>query len=313
MPLHVDLRPTCFEDFIGNRSTGQSLQSVLKKKDRPHTYMFTGPSGCGKTTLARITAESCGCSGFDLKEINCSNQRTIEDARDIIRKCNLQSLKGKEFNRGWILDEFHLFGEGGDSPKNKPQNALLKVLEEPPKHVYFFICSTDPQNILKTIRSRCTSYEVSPLTSSQMNSLLSKTAKAAGVDSIPGEVLDQIGKDSRQHPREALTILEKIIELPPNQMLRAAKQSAQIESQAIDLARMLLKKGVDWRAIAKILSGLPDKDYEGVRRMVRSYCSAILLKEDNPQAFLIMNCFSKPFYNDGKAELIEACYESVME
>lgn len=303
MPLHTDLRPETLEDFVGNRTTIQALQSVLAKKSPPHSYLFTGSAGCGKTTLARITAKEIGCKGFDLKEQNAADFRGIDSIRDILRRMQLSSLSSSK--RGWILDEAHKL-------TNEAQTALLKALEEPPKHVYFFLCTTDPQQLLKTVRSRCTVLEVNPLSPVQMTAMLSKAASAVGVE-VPKEVLEQIGKDSQYHPREALTILEKVIELPANQMLRAAKQSSQVESQAIELARLLLRKGTEWKSVAKILSGLPDKDYEGVRRMVRAYCSTILLKSDDPQAYLVLSCFSKPFYNDGKAELVEACYEAVME
>jgi DNA polymerase-3 subunit gamma/tau len=306
MPLHLDYRPDSLENFIGNRSTVQALKNTLAKESRPHSYLFTGDSGCGKTTLARIAASNLGITGFDLKEINCSDKRTLEDAREIIRKARTASLLGNGGNKGWILDEFHLFGEGGNSPKNKPQNALLKILEEPPSHVYFFICSTDPQNILTTIKSRCSTYEVRPLSTKQITELLSKVAGKE----IPQEVLEQIAKDSLGRPREALTILEKIIDLPERQMLRAAKQSAQVESQSIELCRALIA-GKSWKEVSLILKGLEKEPEESIRRSVLGWASTVLLNDGDPQAYLVLDSFREPFYNSGRAGLTLACYESL--
>lgn len=309
MPLHLDYRPESLETFIGNRSTTQALKNTLAKESRPHSYLFTGDSGCGKTTLARIAAANLDIAGFDLKEINCSDKRTLEDAREIIRKARTASLLGNGGNKGWILDEFHLFGEGGNSPKNKPQNALLKILEEPPSHVYFFICSTDPQNILTTIKSRCSIYEVRPLSVKQIVELLSKVAAESGKE-IPVEVLEQIAKDSLGRPREALTILEKIIDLPERQMLRAAKQSAQTESLSIELCRALIA-GKSWKDVSAILKGLEKEPEESIRRGVLGFASAVLLNGGDAQAYLVLDSFREPFYNSGRAGLVLACYESL--
>jgi len=305
MPLHTDYRPNTLEDFIGNRTVKSSITNLLKKDNPPHTYLLTGPSGCGKTTLARILANQLNCEGFNLKEINCSNQRKLEDARDIINKTRMKGLGGG--NKGWILDEFHLFGEGGNSSKNKPQNSLLKVLEEPPQHCYFFLCSTDPQMILSTIRSRCTELEVEKLTSKSCKQLLSSTCKKIGAD-VPDDVLNQIAKNSDGMPRQALTILEKIVDLPERQMLRAAKQELNVESKSIDLCKALIARN-SWGKVSKILKGL-NEDPETIRRNVLGYASSVLLN-GKESAYLIMDAFREPFYNTGKPGLILACYEAL--
>lgn len=310
MPLHTDCRPNSFEDFFGNRQVIDSLSAIIKRpvEKRPHSYLFTGPPGCGKTTLARIMAYELGCQDRDLVERNTADDRSIAGVRNILRKMRLKSFsKG---NRGWILDECHMLGVGGGSEKNEAQNAILKALEEPPEHVYFFLCTTDPQRLLKAIRSRCTEFEVGTLTQKQMQQLLIKSAGTVGKE-IPTEVLEQIARDSQGHPRDALTILDKIIDLPEKQMLRAAKQSGQIETQAFDLCKALIGRK-SWKVISGILNGLEKEEPEGVRRLVIDYASKVLLS-GNEQAFLVLDSFREPFYNTGRAGLILACYESVME
>jgi len=307
MPFHTEYRPNCFEDFIGNQTVVESLKGNLSKKNPNHAFLFTGSRGCGKTTIARIAANLSGCSGHNLVELDSAQFGNIDQIRDIRRKMSSKGLSGG--NRGWILDEAHMLGEGGDSEKNKPQNAILKALEEPPSYVYFFLCTTDPQRLLKTVRDRCLQYELKPLTEKQIIYLLNKVVKAEEKE-IPEEVLLQIAKDSQGRPRTALTILEKIIDLPERQMLRASKQSVDTETQGIDLCRALLKPA-SWQTITKILKGLPKGESEGVRRLVLSYCNTILLKEDNPQAYVIMDAFRRPFYDNAEYDLLMACYESI--
>ncbi len=306
MPLHTEYRPATLDEVVGNRSLKTSLSNIIAKDNPPHTFLFTGPSGCGKTTIARIVANELNCAGFNLKEINCSNQRKIEDARDIIRKTRSKGLGAG--NKGWILDEFHLFGEGGNSSKNKPQNALLKILEEPPEHCFFFLCSTDPQMILSTIRSRCTEFEVEKLTSRNCKQLLTSVCEDIGAE-LSEEVLEQISKSSEGMPRQALTTLEKIIELPEKQQLRVAKQALNVESQSIDLCKALIARN-SWNKVSKIIKGLDKEEPESIRRGVLGYASNALLngKED---AYLILDAFREPFYNTGKAGLILACYEAL--
>lgn len=207
MSLHTKYRPKTLDDFAGNRMLVDSLQSLLTKDsvDIPHTYLFIGPRGCGKTTLARIFAMMLNCSGFDLKEQNAADFRGIDSSREIVRRMRLKSLDAKG-NRGWIIDEVHKW-------TNDAQNAILKALEEPPEHVFFFLCTTDPQKLLKTIRSRCIIYEVSTLSFKQIIKLLKEITNKEKKH-VPGEVLMQIAQDSQGHPREALTILEKVIDLP---------------------------------------------------------------------------------------------------
>ena len=306
MPLHIDFRPDNLVDFVGNRNLKTSLGNILFKKKPPHTYLFTGPRGCGKTTIARIVAKELNCIDFNLKEINCADKRRIEDAREIISKTRSKGLGSG--NKGWILDEFHLFGEGGNSSKNKPQNALLKVLEEPPEHCFFFLCSTDPQMILDTIKSRAVEFEVEKLTVRNCKKLLNSVCEKIKAD-IPEEVIEQISKSSDGMPRQALTTLEKIIDLPERQMLKAARQVIDLESQAIDLCKALIARN-SWEKVSRILKGLSKEDPESIRRAVLGYAGYQLLN-NKKEAYLILDAFREPFFYTGKPGLITACYEAL--
>lgn len=302
MPLHVDNRPRSFDEMVGNLPTIESLKSVIEREDRPHSYLFSGPAGCGKTTLARICANVLGATGSDLVEFNTSNTRGIDTARRIISDMGYKPVHGKV--RVFILDEVH-------QTTRDFQDAMLKAIEEPPNHVYFFLCTTDPEKLLGTIKSRCTQFTVAKLPVNRLKGLLSSTCKENKI-TITDEVLDEICRASDGTPRDALVILDQIRDLPEQYQIKAVREAVIDEKTVIDLCRRLLNPKVKWNLIQPILKGIPTDNPEKVRYAVLGYMSSVLLNEDNPQAALIIECFSQPFHYSGKAGLIKACYDVVV-
>jgi DNA polymerase III gamma/tau subunit len=189
---------------------------------------------------------------------------------------------------------------------NAAQNAFLKILEDTPKSVYFILATTDPEKLLSTIKGRCQQFQVKPLTDSQMFSLLRRIVREEG-ETLEQEVYDQIIQDSLCHPRNALQILEQVLSVAPERRLEMAKQTAEVQSQAIELCRALIKHE-SWNKVNKILVGLKGQEEETIRRIVLGYCQAILLKEDNTRAGLIMEEMFDPFYNTGFPGLVFKCY-----
>lgn len=301
MPLHTEYRPETLDDFIGNSALVESLKSLLdNKKKLPHSFLFIGNAGCGKTTLARIMARSLECAPLDLKELNAADFRGIDSIRDVVRKMRLNPLSGSK-SRVWILDECHKL-------TNDAQNALLKALEEPPPHVYFFLCTTDPQNLLKTIKSRCSIYEVSPLNEKHIKYLITSISKKEKIK-ISDEVVDSIVKKSQGIPRNALIMLGQLVGLSDKHALKTIESYNELESQVIDLCRALMNKE-KWTKVSSIIKGLNKSEPEEIRRAVLGYCSQALLN-NNPQAYIVMNCFNEPFFNNGRPGLVMACYESI--
>ena len=137
--LYKKHRPKTLARVVGNKSTVEALRSMLEARTLPHTLLFHGPSGTGKTTLARIVKNELGCLPTDFHEHNSSDFRGIDFIRELRSKVNLAAAGPC---RVWIIDECHQLTRDA-------QNAALKILEDTPSHVYFFLCTTDPQKLIK--------------------------------------------------------------------------------------------------------------------------------------------------------------------
>lgn len=297
MPLHIKHRPQDLESFVGNESTTNALAAILNREDHPHSFLFTGPSGCGKTTLARIVKNMLGCSDGNFKEIDSADFRGIDSIREIRRTMRLVPLGGG--CRVWLLDECHKM-------TNDAQNALLKALEDTPPHVYFLLATTDPQKLLKTIRTRCSTFEVSLLSEERIASYLKRVVRQEE-RKIETESLELIARNSLGSMRAALVMLEKVIDLAPADRSAAIEQAAKEESEVIELCRALLKKD-SWKKISSILKGLQDQEPESIRYAVIGYCKSVLLNSGQERAGLIIDEFWEPFFNVGHAGLASCCF-----
>lgn len=297
MSLYLKHRPTSLDEVIGNREIVITLRGMFKKNEIPHSMLFHGPTGCGKTTLARIVAKELGCAENNLIEIDTAQFRGIDTVRDLRKNIQYTPLGGGI--RVYIIDEVHKMT--GDA-----QNAFLKILEDTPLHIYFILCTTDPQSLLPTIKGRCSQFQVQLLSDDDMKSLLTKIAELEN-DSIEDEIIEQITQDSQGHPRNALQILEQVLSTPKKRRLTIAQQAAIEQSESIALCRALMKKQ-GWSEVKKILQGLKGQDAEGIRRVVIGYASSVLLNTDNAVAGLILEAFQEPTYNMGFPGIVLACY-----
>jgi len=297
--LAAKYRPQHLGQFLGNEATVHSLKATLEREEIPHSMLFTGPSGCGKTTLARIVAAKLRCSKFDLTELNTADFRGIDTIRDLIRVSSLAPMSGP--CRVWIMDECHQLSKDA-------QHALLKLLEDSPKHAYLLLATTEPDKLLATIKTRCVTFDLQPLPDKEMRGLVMRTVDAENAE-VPEEVVDQIVQDSLGSPRMALTILDKVIGMTQDAMLEAAQQQAVQQNEAIELCRALIQKR-PWPQVAKTLKGL-SQDPEQVRRAVLGYASSVLLGKDAGQAYIVMMAFKEPLYDTGRPGLVMACYEAV--
>ena len=204
--------------------------------------------------------------------------------------------------RVWLLDEVHQLSKDA-------QNALLKALEDTPKHVYYILATTDPQKLLETIKGRCAQFPVLPLSDRDMYKLLHFITNKEQ-DHLDKEVYEQIIQDSQGHARNALQILDQVLSVTTKERLIIAKQTAEQQSQTIQLCRNLIVP-TGWKKTANILLGLKTNDPEKIRRAILGYCNTLLLKGENDKAGIVMEEMLEPFYNTGWPGLTFACYRIV--
>jgi DNA polymerase-3 subunit gamma/tau len=302
MSLYNKYRPTTFDDVAGNTNTVNSLKSVFTKKEIPHAFLMTGPTGCGKTTIARIIAKELGAEEDNYIEINTADFRGIDMVRDLRRQAQYKPIGGGA--KVWLLDECHKLS-------NDAQNGILKLLEDAPSHAYFIFATTNPEKLLKTLKGRCSQFTVDLLAEKDMFRLLRKVVKSEN-ENMPKAVYEQITKSAQGHVRNALQILEQVINVEEDSRLEMAKRQEQTENESIELCRMLIS-GAGWKKIANVLQSLKkqNEDAESIRRHVLGYAQAVLLKEDNQQAAAVIEAFWEPTYNVGFPGLVFSCYESI--
>ena len=300
-------RPTTFEEFVGNKSTMESLISVLDRdiEKVPHVFLFTGPSGCGKTTLSRIVVTDLECDPIDYKEINAADLNGVGSARAIIQEASFAPM-GDGNVKIYYLDEAHKLTTAA-------QNALLKILEDTPKHVYFILSTTEEQKLLKTIKTRCHIFRVTPLLKPDMITLIKKVAKKEKYK-ISNEVLKAIIKSADGSPRQALVILDSIIDIEDEKKaLKTIVSSVPQEASIKDFCTVLLSqdaKKFKWKELSRLIKSNTDEP-ETVRRGIMGYLTAVLLNNGSPQVAEILSCFLDNYYDSGKSGLVLSCYSAV--
>lgn len=299
--LYLAYRPQAFDEVVGNADMLASLQSVLARtSDKlPHTFLLTGPSGCGKTTIARIIATELGCAVSEYTEVNAADFNGVNTVREINQQMRLSPLSGDI--KVYVIDECHKLTDAA-------QNAFLKSLEDTPSHVFFILCTTDPQKLLKTVVTRCTQFSVSSIQPVEMVGFLKEILEAEGVSDFPEDVLKLIAKNSLGSPRMALVLLDKVIDMVDGDLAAVVEKAASEESTTIELCKLLISERVVWKKVADVLAKL-DADVESVRHSVLGYMTAVLLNKESDRAALVIECFQEPFYNSGKAGLVKACYD----
>jgi DNA polymerase-3 subunit gamma/tau len=308
MTLHLKYRPQTLEEIIGNDEAVKSLQKVLNRKQPAQSYLFTGPPGCGKTTLARIIKNHLDIEDMNFFEYNTANTRGIDTIRQIEENCKFAGMgSGKKL---YLLDECHQITPQG-------LNAILKILEEPPPHVYFVMCTAEIETIKQTIRKafsrRCHQYEVRLLRSNELMKLMKKVLTSEGKkSSVYLKLLKKIVEVSNGSPGQCLKLLDETYQLNINDGIKTIEHTTVNESQVIDLCRLLTSKKpsneAKWPKIQSILKGL-NSDPEQIRYAILGYCNSIMLGNNHsPTVANLMGYFMDSFMYTGKAGLTLACY-----
>jgi len=301
--LYLKYRPKNFEDVLGQTEAINTLIKKLKVNKVPHALLFHGPYGTGKTTLARILAKELNCLKDDFSEKNTADYRGIDSVRDIRRIMNQSPMYGDV--KVWLLDEAHMM-------TSQAFNALLKPLEDTPKHVYFMLATTELEKIPTGVRQRCLPIKLNPVSEKYIGHILLHICKKEKIK-VSKTVLQKIVKYSGGSPREAIQILDRIYLLDDEQEQLEAVVKSSVQTQTIEIARLLIRNQTRWRDIAPILKELREEDVEPIRQMILSYATSVLVKSDNARAFRIIEAFRDNFFDCRFSGVVAGCYEVLSE
>lgn len=295
--LYRKYRPQNFSELVGNEATIKAVRKELENGS--HVFLMTGPAGTGKTTLARIIAREVGADDLGIHEINSAENRGIDTAREIMEQMRYLPSTGKA--NVWILDEIH-------QQTNASQNALLKPLEDTPEHCYFFLCTTDPQKLIKPLVSRCSVVTMQPLSDSEMAFLLKRTAKAEG-RKITKEVGEKIIEIAQGGSRKALKTLSKVLYLDDaeEQLEVLNKETVSDDTDTKELCQACMRN-TSLNNLFSILKKIDLSEPERVRQAVMGYMNAVILNgKISSEIVATLQAFSSAdTYRNGKFALTVA-------
>tara|TARA_X000000368_G_scaffold304743_1_gene243098 strand:- start:19 stop:1767 length:1749 start_codon:yes stop_codon:yes gene_type:complete len=220
-------RPETFKDLVGQAAMVQTLKNAFEADRIAQAFILTGIRGTGKTTTARIIAKGLNCIGLDQKggptvepcgkcsnctaiidgnhvdilEMDAASRTGVDDIREIIESIYYKASSGRF--KVYIIDEVHMLS-------NNAFNALLKTLEEPPKHVKFIFATTEIRKVPVTVLSRCQRFDLKRIEPEEMIALLQKIAKSEGVN-ISEDAFRMITRAAEGSARDATSLLDQAI------------------------------------------------------------------------------------------------------
>lgn len=304
--LYKKHRPAKLSEVVGQSKAIATLKDMAKRNAIPHAMLFHGPSGTGKTTLARILRDRLGVGSRDYSEQNSADFRGIDDIRKIARTVSLSPVSGKA--RLWVIDEAH-----GLTPQ--AQDAMLKLLEDPPAHAYFVLCTTDPTKIKRTVRTRCTDVVFEALPDAEIRKLVAAVCEAEDKAGLSDSVLGDLVDAAEGSARLALVLLHQVFGVDDEAEQAAIIRRASGKEAAFKIAQALHNGKTKWPAMAKVLKDvdLDKEDPEGIRYMVLSYATKVLLGcgPQTNRAETVIQAFRDNFYDSKKAGVVLACREVI--
>lgn len=298
---HTRYRPVELDQVIGQGPTVKVLKQLIRDKGS-QAFLFHGPAGCGKTTLARLTGDGLGVAKANMLEIDAATNTGVDDMRRIQATLEYQAF-GANGTRGILVDECHRISR-------QAWDSLLKVVEEPPPHINWFFCTTEPGRVPITIRSRCTALEVRPVKERELHQLLEEICGLEKIKLRSG-VADAIVKNAGGSPRQALVSLALVKDCANGAEASKALRYAHESEPIVQLARFLLDGKGSWEKAMGFVDALEDENPESIRIQICNYVGAALRKQKSDNGALvclqILDAFADTYNpSEGQAPLLQS-------
>src|SRR3989344_4576087 len=200
LALYRRYRPQNFKEVLGQEHITSVLEGSIKLGRISHAYLFAGSRGTGKTSVARIFAREVGTTVDDTYEIDAASNTGVDDMRSLNESVNVSPFSSKY--KVYIVDEVHMLSKSAF-------NALLKTLEEPPKHVIFILATTEVEKLPETVISRCQIFSFNRPSQEMLAEVVATTAKKEGFSLEPSSA-DLVALLAEGSFRDALGILQKV-------------------------------------------------------------------------------------------------------
>ncbi len=301
MKTYQEHRPTTFEKVYGQDTVVFALKQFLRDGNLPRAILFSGPPGTGKTTLGRILASKLGITQMGLQEINFANARGIDVAREIEQASRVMPMSGK--NRMFLIDEAH-------QSTTQAEQALLKLLEDTPPHVYFILCTSEPQKLSRAMATRLTTFTLSLLSAEQIRGIIHDLDPEA-----PQNAITAVVEASGGSARSAIVLLNQLhaagyTDEAVAQFTRiSGGESAEYKNLVADV---VLGGPGKWNAVYNGVRATAKEDLERLRWAVLGYAAAVMKdtgKSDRMVRVILL--FQEPFFQSGVPGFLAASYRAL--
>lgn len=309
--LYRQYRPKVFDELLGQDKVVNVLKNQIKNNNFSHAYLFAGERGCGKTSAAKIFAKAINClnpidgspclecencraieeeTSLDVVEMDAASNRRIDDIRNL--RDNVIYPPANLKYKVYIIDEAHMI-------TREAFNALLKIMEEPPKHLVFILATTEIDKIPKTILSRVQKFEFNKIDSSKIKEQINIILKDQNIK-MENEAVDLIIRKAKGAMRDALSILDQVLSFNKEEFLLKDVEFilGSVDFEKIDklVSNILVK---DQKASLNNLKSIRDdgkSNLDIVDSLVNYYRDLMILK---------VSGYDKDFENEERLELLK--------
>jgi DNA polymerase-3 subunit gamma/tau len=266
IPLINKYRPESFDEMIGHATIKAAIQRVIGSDSQPHSYLLTGPGGIGKTSTARIIGKMLGC---EIIEFSASEKSGADDMRDVVNLGAHMALSGAGL-RMIIIDECHGLSK-------QAWDVLLKLLEEPPDHLYLALCTTEPSKVKDTIMQRCFHIPLKPLSVAEIEELLlSVIAVEEWV--VDADVFNMVLGAAKGSPRKALTLLQTVWDAPSKEEASRIIDLHDGSEPLLELCRHLTAGAIVWDKAKGYLERIEDTEWDNAYLLIGRFIAGAMLK-----------------------------------